>query len=111
MRLDEHGKFNLCAQIDHPYPTTNIMWKPSKSTSGKDLFATTGDYLRVWSVSEEGNAVRLEALHNVVRDSLRLMVCHVPGLSPSVADRDRGCVCGWVKPEQVKRLLCPFDVV
>ena len=67
VRLDDSGKFNVCAQIDHPYPTTNIMWKPSASTSGKDLFATTGDYLRVWSVADSGKAVRMEALHNVVR--------------------------------------------
>lgn len=67
MRLDEKGNFNVCAQLDHPYPTTNIMWKPTKSTAGKDILATTGDYLRIWSVSDSGKEVRNEALLNNVR--------------------------------------------
>lgn len=64
VRLDEAGEFQFCAQLDHPYPTTNIMWKPSKSTSGKDILATSGDYLRIWAVAESGKEVRMEALLN-----------------------------------------------
>mmetsp|Transcript_33669 Transcript_33669/g.68899 ORF Transcript_33669/g.68899 Transcript_33669/m.68899 type:complete len:345 (+) Transcript_33669:142-1176(+) len=64
VRLDEKGEFQQCCQLDHPYPATNVMWKPSKDTSGKDLLATTGDYLRIWCVSESGNDVRMESLLN-----------------------------------------------
>lgn len=67
VRLDEKGEFQQCCQLDHPYPATNVMWKPSKDTSGKDLLATTGDYLRIWCVSESGNDVRMESLLNNVR--------------------------------------------
>lgn len=73
--LDDKGNFNVMAQLDHPYPTTNIMWKPSKSTAGKDLLATTGDYLRIWSVSDSGKEVRNEALLNNV-SSARLVRHH-----------------------------------
>ena len=66
------------AEIEHPYPCTKILWSPegvrSSSTSapsasggasgasgsaasgnfgGRDLLATTGDYLRLWSVGED----------------------------------------------------------
>ena len=65
------------AEIEHPYPCTKILWSPEgvrSSTSapsasggasgasgsaasgnfgGRDLLATTGDYLRLWSVGED----------------------------------------------------------
>jgi DDB1- and CUL4-associated factor 7 len=41
--------------FDHPYPCTKILWSPDvRSTSTKDLLATTGDYLRVWSCVDDG---------------------------------------------------------
>jgi WD repeat-containing protein 68 len=57
-------------EIEHPYPCTKILWCPEgvKSSSagssgggggaagnfgGRDLLATTGDYLRLWSVAED----------------------------------------------------------
>lgn len=64
VRLDDKGEFNVCAQFDHPYPATNVQWKPSKNTTGKDLLATTGDYLRIWAVADTGKEVRMEALLN-----------------------------------------------
>jgi hypothetical protein len=63
---DERGEFVVRGTFDHPYPTTNIMWAPQKSTFEKDLLATTGDYLRLWNVQDDGE-VRLEALLNNVR--------------------------------------------
>jgi len=35
--------------VDHPYPATKVQWAP-ESLATKDLFATTGDYLRLWNV-------------------------------------------------------------
>jgi len=50
-----------CAcEIEHPYPCTKILWSPDAGGGtgghygGRDLLATTGDYLRLWSVSDEG---------------------------------------------------------
>lgn len=48
--------------FDHPYPTTKIVWSPSKVSSGEDMLATTGDYLRLWKVTE--NNVSLSTLLN-----------------------------------------------
>ena len=56
-------KFVKLSDIEHPYPATKIMWAPSTLDSNtstgqagssieRDLIATTGDYLRIWSVSE-----------------------------------------------------------
>ena len=42
------------------YPATKILWSPDK-TSKKDLLATTGDYLRVWSVPDQREASDAEA--------------------------------------------------
>lgn len=39
------------AEFDHPYPPTKIMWHPSKNSS-PGMIATTGDYLRIWNLSE-----------------------------------------------------------
>lgn len=47
--------------FDHPYPCTKIHWCPDTPESGhathraanKDLLATTGDYLRVWSIVDD----------------------------------------------------------
>ena len=39
-------------QLDHPYPCTKIMWSPAGGT-GKDLLATTGDYLRLWQMLDD----------------------------------------------------------
>lgn len=55
--------------FDHPYPTTNIMWAPNKKGGvnvEKDLLATTGDYLRIWSIGDD-DEVHLEGLLNNVR--------------------------------------------
>jgi WD repeat-containing protein 68 len=40
--------------FEHPYPCTKILWSPD-SSSPRDLLATTGDYLRVWNVTDEDN--------------------------------------------------------
>jgi WD repeat-containing protein 68 len=40
-------------KIDHPYPCTKVLWTPDRSHGTKDLLATTGDYLRIWSLSHE----------------------------------------------------------
>ena len=64
---DEYGRF-ICDQrltFTHPYPATKIMFLPSKETNHPDLMATTGDYLRIWLVQEEG--VILQKLLNNVR--------------------------------------------
>lgn len=37
--------------FDHPYPCTKILWNPAGGNlGGKDLLATTGDYLRLWQI-------------------------------------------------------------
>jgi len=39
------------------------MWAPEKLAESRDLLATTGDYLRLWHATDEGD-MRLEALLN-----------------------------------------------
>lgn len=62
---DEKNEFVLKGSIDHPYPATKILWAPElfASSSSKDLFATTGDYLRLWQVNADGET-KLEAWLN-----------------------------------------------
>lgn len=38
----------------HPYPPTKLMFIPDREGSRPDLLATTGDYLRIWQIGEEG---------------------------------------------------------
>lgn len=42
----------LAGQFDHPYPCTRIHWTPATGVGSRDILATTGDYLRVWSVAD-----------------------------------------------------------
>jgi DDB1- and CUL4-associated factor 7 len=53
-RPDENSLY-LAGEFDHPYPCTKILWSPDVNAT-KDLLATTGDYLRVWSVTDDGSA-------------------------------------------------------
>ena len=67
---DETGKFSSDSQLQfqHPYPATKIMFIPDKEGNCPDLVATTGDYLRIWQLTEEGTT--LQKLLNNVRLSL-----------------------------------------
>jgi WD repeat-containing protein 68 len=56
-------KLERTASFDHPYPTTNIKWMPDTEGCRQDLLATTGDYLRLWEVREDGS-VKLKSLLN-----------------------------------------------
>lgn len=47
------GSFVSTASFDHPYPTTKIQWIPDANGTHLDLLGTTGDYLRLWQVTEE----------------------------------------------------------
>ena len=39
------------ASIHHAYPTTKVQWAPrSMKLEGRDMLATVGDYLRLWSI-------------------------------------------------------------
>ena len=64
---DETGKFSSDPKLtfQHPYPPTKIMFIPDKENSRPDLLATTGDFLRIWQVSDDG--VQLHKLLNNVR--------------------------------------------
>ena len=41
------------AEFDHPYPCTRLQWSPDTSQGSTDLLATTGDYLRLWSLGKD----------------------------------------------------------
>jgi len=62
---EETGEFPKDAQCSftHPYPCTKIMFIPDKECTKEDLLATTGDYLRIWQVSDD-NEIQLKSLLN-----------------------------------------------
>lgn len=67
VQLDQEKQaFVETGELDHPYPTTKVMWIPDQNATHSDLLATTGDYLRLWHVAENGTP-RLECLLNNVR--------------------------------------------
>jgi len=46
----------MACEFDHPYPCTKILWSPDTRSGGaRDLLATTGDYLRIWNVTDDGS--------------------------------------------------------
>ncbi|CAE7898156.1 wdr68, partial [Symbiodinium sp. KB8] len=65
LNTDEAGpEFFELAEFDHPYPATKVMWHPPKNMK-RDLLATTGDYLRLWSVRDK-EVVKLEGVFSNV---------------------------------------------
>lgn len=54
MTDDLESQLYKACEFDHPYPCTKILWSPDVSAT-KDLLATTGDYLRVWSATDDGS--------------------------------------------------------
>ena len=52
------------ATIEHPYPATRLQFSPEVNT-GKELLASSGDYLRLWSFGPDGEARAECTLSNV----------------------------------------------
>ena len=46
------GPLYKAGEFDHPYPCTRIHWSPATGLGSRDILATTGDYLRVWSIDK-----------------------------------------------------------
>jgi len=75
---EESGSFESRGTFDHPYPTTKIAFMPDKTGSKEDLLATTGDYLRLWRIGEDGGIKMKSLLNNVtfvLRDHILLHHC------------------------------------
>ena len=48
------------AEFDHPYPCTRLQWSPDTSQGSTDLLATTGDYLRLWSLGKDDTTTMMD---------------------------------------------------
>ena len=71
---DGVGQLNKISEFEHPYIATKVMWSPASHTSTPELIATTGDYLRLWSVNSD-NSVELKQLLNNNRHSGMTLGC------------------------------------
>eukprot|EP01112_Ceratiomyxa_fruticulosa_P009799 TRINITY_DN2572_c0_g1_i1.p1 TRINITY_DN2572_c0_g1~~TRINITY_DN2572_c0_g1_i1.p1 ORF type:complete len:328 (+),score=67.04 TRINITY_DN2572_c0_g1_i1:165-1148(+) len=65
---EETEVFECKGMFDHPYPTTKIMWVPDRKGERPDLLGTTGDYMRIWEVGEDGG-IQLRSLLNNNKNS------------------------------------------
>lgn len=89
----------------HPYPPTKLQFIPDREGCRDDLLASSGDYLRIWSVGDEGVALRA-LLNNTKQsefcapltsfdwnsaDPRRLATCSID-TTCTVWDVERGCV-------------------
>ena len=64
MQLDmESSDFKVRATLEHPYPATRLQWAPDSAP--RDLLATSGDYLRLWSIADDEG--KMECILNNVR--------------------------------------------
>jgi len=61
---EEKNALEKKASFDHPYPATKVMFLPDMQTCGPDLVATTGDYLRLWNISNESTTVTMKVCLN-----------------------------------------------
>jgi len=65
---DDAGAFVKTGEFKHPYPATKIMWIPDKMGDKPDLLGTSGDYMRLWQVQDNGE-VNLKCLLNNNKNS------------------------------------------
>mmetsp|Transcript_40719 Transcript_40719/g.79687 ORF Transcript_40719/g.79687 Transcript_40719/m.79687 type:complete len:167 (-) Transcript_40719:621-1121(-) len=75
------GRFYKACEFEHPYPCTKILWSPDQSQGGRDILATSGDYLRIWNLSDDGSQrgtliPKKEALLNNVSNPVFLHIFH-----------------------------------
>lgn len=65
IKLDESSRtLKNLATVEHQFPPTKIMWMPYGQSDRPDLFATTGDYLRIWEL--KGSSVVNRCILNSV---------------------------------------------
>lgn len=76
---EEQGRFEAKGSFDHPYPCTKIIWAPDKVGTADDVLATTGDYLRLWSVGEDN--IKLQCLLNNVGRVIYSLVASIVSLT------------------------------
>lgn len=60
----ESNRFEVRAETSHPFPPTKIMWIPDLGESSPDLFATSSDCLRIWSVNENSVNQACQLMNN-----------------------------------------------
>uniref|UniRef100_A0A7S0UYS2 Uncharacterized protein n=1 Tax=Polytomella parva TaxID=51329 RepID=A0A7S0UYS2_9CHLO len=58
---------NPSLRFKHEYPATKLMFVPDKEGVGPDLLATTGEFLRLWRITED--RVNLEKVFNNKKQS------------------------------------------
>jgi len=71
---EETSEFQSKGSFNHPYPATKLMWVPDKVGTHSDLLATTGDYLRLWEVGDNGIEQKcllnnVSSLHEFIKNS------------------------------------------
>ena len=76
---NQDNQLYKACEFDHPYPCTKILWSPDRSGSARDLLATTGDYLRIWNLNDDGSGLgtltaKKEALLNNVSKTMFFFV-------------------------------------
>jgi len=65
VQLNEgNGEFEREGSFEHPYPATKVMWIPDIQGRHPDLFATSGDYLRLWEVKNNKDGALKCVLNN-----------------------------------------------
>jgi hypothetical protein len=98
---EETSEFVSRGSFSHSYPATKIMWMPDKMGTHSDLLATTGDYLRLWEVGDNG--VELKSLLNNV--SARKMIDNVSRVYQNFV------LTHFPSTEQKLRILCSPYIV
>ena len=65
IQLDEPSRtLKAFATVEHPFPPTKVMWMPYHNSDKPDLFATTGDFLRIWEL-KGGSVISRSVLNSV----------------------------------------------
>ena len=54
------ASFSVRGEFEHPYPATKVQFIPDASGVHSDLLATSGDYLRLWSIDDANRRVSLQ---------------------------------------------------
>lgn len=119
LQQDTSPLYTAC-QFDHPYPCTKLLWNPDSYHGSKDLVATSGDYLRLWNLMDDGtgngtmNAKKEIMLDNNKRSEFCAPLTsfdwnHVDASMLGTASIDTTCIIWDLNTQTAKTQLVAHD--
>lgn len=81
---EKEKEYIKIAETVHNYPTTKLLWSPYNGGQSPDIFATTGEYLRIWELSDNDSNVPDQNQNSSI--NLKATLANIRRLGPNKKD-------------------------